>query len=111
MDIIQSRAVEGSTLVITCTFESDDGSAVTPASNVEWTVRKTDGTQVSSGSVSAAETVYVVIKGSDLSAGATSGDSQTMTLILETTYNSARGTGLPVVKMCKFTVDNELGVP
>lgn len=111
MEIIQTRATEGSTLIITCTFVDENGSAITPASNIVWTVRKADGTQVSTGTVSAAATAYVVIKGTDLSAGATSGDAQTMTLILETTYNGDRGSGLPLVKMAKFSIDNELGVP
>lgn len=111
MEILSVRATEGSTYVVTCTFTDEDGDAVTPDTDVTWTVRKTDGTQVSTGTASKAATVNVIIKGSDLSAADTSGDAQTLTLILETTYTSSLGVGLPLVKMAKFSVDNELGVP
>ena len=111
MQIIQTTLTEGSTAIFTCTFQDEDGDAVTPASDVDWTVRTADGTQVSSGSETAAATVYIVIKGSDLSAPAESGETQVLHLIIETTYDSALGNGFPLVKIIKFKLDNEPGQP
>lgn len=111
MEILQQRLTEGSTAIFTCTFKDENDDAITPASDVDWTVRTADGTQVSSGSETAAATVYIVIKGTELAAPAESGDSQVLTLIVETTYNSILGNGFPLVKIAKFTLDNEPGVP
>ena len=111
MEIIQNRLTEGSTAIFTCTFEDENGDAETPVSDVEWTVRTADGTQVSSGSETAAATVNIVIKGSELSAPAESGDSQILTLIVSTTYNSSLGNGFPLKKIMKFALDNEPGTP
>ena len=111
MQTIQTILTEGSTAIFTCTFTDEDGDAITPASTVDWTVRTADGTQISTGSETAAATVYIVIKGSDLAAPAESGETQVLTLIIETTYNSSLGNGFPLVKIVKFKLDNEPGSP
>ena len=40
-----------------------------------------------------------------------SGDSQILMLIVKTTYNSSLGNDFPLVKVIKFALDNEPGVP
>lgn len=111
MEIIETRFTEGSTAVFTCTFTDENGDTVTPTSDITWTVRSADSTQISTGTESAAETVYIVIKGTDLSAPASSGEAQILTLIIETTYDSDLGDDFPLVKIVKFSVENEFGVP
>ena len=111
MEIMHTRSTEGSTAIFICTFEDENGDTITPASSVLWTVRTVDGTQVSSGTESAAATVNIVVSGSNLSAPAESGDSQTLILVIKTTYNGAQGNGLPLVKLVQFLLDNEPGQP
>ena len=111
MEMLHKILTEGSTAIFTCTFEDEDGAAITPASVVNWTIRSADGTQISSGSETAAATVYIVPSGTELSAPAESGEGQVLILVVETTYNGAQGNGLPIVKMVKFKLDNEPGQP
>ena len=108
MSILSVRATEGSTYVVTCVCTTEAGDVVTPDTDITWTVRSADGTQISTGTAAKAASVDVIIKGTDLSAPATTGKTQTLTLILETTYTSALGIGLPLVKIVDFTLDNEL---
>ena len=102
-------ATEGSTVVATCTFTSEAGDSVIPASDVLWKLVDPSWTELDSGTVSAAASVDIVISSISLSIEVR--EVVWLTLIVETTYDSANGTGLPLVEHCRFPCYNLLDRP
>ena len=99
--------VEEGTAVVTIAFKDEDGSAVTPSA-ATWTLTDGDGTvinsrnQVAIGSLAAS--VNVVLKGDDLSLAAGSGT--TRKFLVEYTYTSNLGSGLPGKAQLIFSIED-----
>ena len=107
-------ATEQGTIVVRAVFTDEDGDSVTPASNVLWTLTDTSGTVINSRQdevESAAATVDIVLSGDDLAiqAGETAQYVERRILV-ETTYDSSLGSGLPLKKSGAFLVANLVAV-
>lgn len=104
-------ATEGSTYVINCTFTDEDGSTVTPQSNVAWRLLDSSGTQLSSGTESPAASVSIVLTDSDIVVSDNTRGFVFLTLVVSTTYNSDAGSGLSLVDTARFQAINVLDTP
>ena len=101
-------AVEKSTIVITVSFTDEDGNAVSPAT-MAWSLVDKDSTVINSRdqvSISnPSSTEDIVLSGDDL-AVTESKSRVARWLVLEGTYNSDAGSGLPLKDQCRFYIDN-----
>lgn len=110
MEILTARAVDGGTYIIPITsFMDEDGAAITPVTDVTWKTYNSKGTKLGEGSVSAAAAVDLVISGDALTVSNVDGDSETVTIVIATTYNSTLGSGLPAKLIAKVEVDDDPG--
>lgn len=106
--ITSTKAIEQSTFVITCSFTDEDGDAVAP-DTLSWSLTDEDGTIINSRedvavtSPSASEDI--VLSGDDL-ALVSGHEEDERYLVLEGTYTSDAGTGLPIRDQVKFYVSN-----
>ena len=110
MDILVTPAVEGGAYNVTVgPFTDFNGDAVTPKTDVVWTVFDRHDVQISTGTVTAAATVQIVIKGTDLKVTDKLVDQVVHKLKIATTYDSDLGNDMPFVKFVKFPVENDPG--
>ncbi len=104
-------AVEDGTYVITARFTDENSAAVVPSA-ITWTLLGLDGNVINSRTKVAvavpATTISVVLSGNDLAL--TASDSGDRRLLVEATYTSSLGTGLPLKKEYNFSIDNLAGV-
>ena len=108
---LRETATENSTYVVSVSFANEDGNAVTPASAVNWRLIDSVGTQISSGQETAAATVTIVLTGANIVISNTERRTEFLTLVVNTTYDSAAGNGLTLVDTARFQVVNVLDVP
>lgn len=108
---LTTKAEEGSTYIIRATYYDEDGNAVTPAT-VTWTLTNGDGDIVNSRediSISTPSTYNDIVLGA-ADTKCSSFKDETRKLILEYTYDSAAGTGLPGTAQVSFIVQKILTV-
>ncbi len=111
MDVLTDIATEGSTYVATCTFENEAGEAVVPASAVTWRLLDRKGNELATGSETAGLSVDIVLTDSDMEISNINKELHWLTLVVETTYNSTKGTGLSLVDVAKFQCRNIYDTP
>lgn len=106
IDALVTHATEQGTYVITAAFTDDDGAAVVPNS-ITWTLLDTDEEVVNGREdeevTPAASSIEIVLQGDDLTPGR-------KTLLIEATYDSDAGSGLPLKKAVYIAVDDLPGV-
>lgn len=106
-----TTAQEKSTLVVTVAFTDENGDAVTPTA-ATWTLTDGQGAVINSRSAvaisSLSTSVTIVLSGDDLAIS--DPDVLDRVLLVEATYNSSAGSGLPAKKEYSFNVNNLLGV-
>lgn len=112
MITLATPVAEQGTAVVDLSFQDEGGNAVIPVS-VTWTLTDAAGTVVNSRSqvaLTPASTVSVVLKGDDLTlGGAYLGTVRK--LLVEATYNSTLGSGLPLKEEITFVVEDFVAVP
>jgi hypothetical protein len=105
MTTLSESPVEGSTYVITAEFLDIDGEAFTPTTCV-WTLSAKNGTIINARSrvaVTVTGTTYdFVLSGEDLLYA----DGKDRRFLVEGTYNSTYGTGLPFREEAAFILIN-----
>jgi uncharacterized protein YccT (UPF0319 family) len=109
--LLTTHAVEEATFIVTASFKDEDGNAATP-NEVKWTLTDQDGNVINSREdvvETPGTSVDIVLKGDDLalSAGETKG---IRILTVNTKYDSALGSDLPLKASAKFIVDNLVAV-
>ena len=104
--VLTDIAVEGSTFVVTCAFSDEDGISVIPNADVSWRLIDSVGAQISSGTVSPAASVDILLSGPDLSIEKPMDKLHWVTLVVSTTYDGALGDDLPMVDVVEFQVRN-----
>lgn len=104
-------AKEKSLIKITVAFTDEDGAAVTPTA-LTWKLTDRSGTQIATGEVGTPDTSNVIaIYGNDLALQAgESADMVERRILVEATYNSSLGTGLPLKWAGAFMLENLAGV-
>lgn len=105
---LELRAVDKSTYIVRASFADEDGAAATPTA-VTWTLTDSAGNVINEreGEVIAPDDVIdIVLSGEDLDFA----DGPTRVLIVEATYTSTLGAGLPLKNQCKFDIENLLTV-
>uniref|UniRef100_A0A6M3J3J1 Uncharacterized protein n=1 Tax=viral metagenome TaxID=1070528 RepID=A0A6M3J3J1_9ZZZZ len=111
VQITTDKAVEQSTFVIQCDFTDEDGNAVAPVT-LTWTLTDSDGTVINSRTAvavsSPTSTEYIVLSGDDLALTGTAQEARY--LLLEGTYDSTYGTGLPIRESVEFAIENLVAV-
>ena len=107
-DMLEDIAEEQSTIFIKCTFKDEDGDEVTPTS-VVWDLTTLDGTVIAyNQSETPASPLYIKVSGSNLRILTNEESEGERLLTVRATYNSDRGTGLPLNKQVRFNVRNLL---
>ncbi len=106
-----NRATEKSTFIIGAAFTDEDGSATIPVT-IKWSLVDEAGAIINSREdvavASPAASINIVLSGDDL-ALATAETTQRR-LLIEATYSSSAGTGLPLNDECIFYIENLAGV-
>lgn len=109
---LANDAIERSTYAVTAAFLDDVGAAVTPSA-ATWTLSDDRGVVVNSRSAVAisplATTATIVLSGADLAIGA-SYNGRRRHLLIEYTYTSSLGAGLPGKDVAIFDVLDLAGV-
>ena len=103
---LDEHAIERSVYAIIHTFKDEDDASAVPTA-VAWTLTDCDGNIVnarSAVSASAATSVTIVMKGTDLSIIA--GQTNERLFLLEWTYTSGYGSGLPGKEQMSFIIDD-----
>jgi hypothetical protein len=104
-------AIEEGTYVITARFTDENGAAEIPTA-ITWSLLDLDGNVINSRNkvviAAPATTVTVVLSGNDLSL--TASDSRDRRFLVEATYTSTLGAGLPLKKEYNFSIDGLVGV-
>lgn len=99
------KPFEKSTAIVTATFVDEASNPLTP-NTLTWTLKDLEGNVINSRSavsISPATTINIVLSGDDLAV--TDGNEERIVLI-EGTYNSSYGSGLPLVAACRFSILN-----
>lgn len=114
MITLPEHASEKSTYRITAAFYDSSNNAVTPSA-ANFTLLDGGGNICNNRNavvISSLNTsVDIVLSGNDFAAGNNEGvDTWTRYLLLQATYSSTEGSGLPLKEMCRLYVDNLLGV-
>ena len=108
-NVLSLVATEGSSYVVKLPFKDEDGTAMAPVS-LTWTLAAEDGEVINSryrqNVTPLATTVYIVLSGNDLQLIDRRNTYENRILLLEGTYNSTYGTGLPFKKEILFRVRN-----
>lgn len=100
---------EKGTAKATVTFTDETGASVTPTA-VTWTLTDTSGNVINSRldvTATPGATVTFALSGNDL---AVTGNDVRRVLLVEWTYNSTLGTGLPGKAQAFFSVEQLVGV-
>lgn len=103
-------AIEEGTYIITAAFTDEQSVAMIPTT-ITWSLMDLDGNIVNSRnkvSATAATSYDIVLSGNDLSIPV--GDSGNRRLLVEATYTSSAGTGLPLKKEYAFQIEKLVGV-
>ena len=107
---LSTTATDKSTLVVTASFTDENGDAVIPTA-AAWSLYNRERAIVNSRdevTISGlAASVDIVLSGDDLDASA---NGRTRYLLVEATYNSDAGTGLPVRQEAEFEITDLVGV-
>lgn len=108
MTALTVEAIEESTYVVTAVLTDENGDTVVPTA-LTWSLYDEKGRVVNEREgviLTPASTVQIVVSGSDLSL---SGDNdETRFLLLEGTYNSDLGGGLPIRAQAEFPVNHTI---
>lgn len=99
-------ATEQSTYIITAGFNDEDGAPVVPSSPVAWMLTNTAGEQISSGTIEPAAEVHIVLSGDDLAIPESQHREAVRAIVVETTYDSSLGSGLPLKESARFRIKN-----
>jgi len=103
MTDLTTKAINGSTYVITCSFADADGTAVTPSA-LTWSLTDDAGKVINSRSsvvISPAATVTIVLGADDLD----NDQGSNRIITIEGTYNSSTyGNNLPIKEQASFTI-------
>jgi hypothetical protein len=108
MITLTTRAADKGTCVLNLTFKDAAGVAMIPSA-LTWTLMVPGGTVVNSRSnvvATPAASVAIVLSGEDLDYT----DGNVRVLLVQATYTSTEGAGLPLKETITFTVDDLLGV-
>lgn len=102
---LSKKAIEESTLVVTASFEDEEGSAVVPDS-LKWSLVNRDGSVVNGRDnvevTSLSSEVDIVLSGDDL---AKDGPGEVERwIVLQATYTSTLGSGLPLKDQAAFYI-------
>lgn len=106
-----SAAKEKSTYIVTVTFTAEDGTTSMVPDTMTWSLRDNYGNIVnsrSSVSASVATAVTIVLSGNDLVFEQNSLSQRI--LVVEATYTSTNGVGLPLKDQTSFAVEDIVGV-
>lgn len=106
---LTTKACDKSTYKVTLAFKDAAGAAVIPTA-ITWTLMDVDGTVVNSRSAVAvsvpAASVDIVLSGEDLDYA----DGEVRRLLVQATYTSTEGTGLPLKDEIVFSINDLVGV-
>lgn len=108
MPYLTTEAEEGSTYIVTATFEDEYGDSVIPTA-ITWTLTDPAGNVINSREdvavSSPAASINIVLSGDDLDISNGNKTDQ-MILTVDAVYNSDNGTGLPLKDSVLFTIRN-----
>jgi hypothetical protein len=100
---------EGSSVIFGVTFLDENGASVVPNA-IAWSLLTDDNTAVvEEEPVTPAASVSVAVNGTYLTLG-NQYDQGYRTFVVESTYDSSAGSGLPVVGKMRFRIEDILGV-
>lgn len=111
--IRKPKANERSTYIINLTFTDEEGESAIPTS-VKWTLCTVDETIINNREqvevLVPASDIDIVLSGDDLAILEGEEDQETVDryLVVEATYNSDHGVGLPLNEVAKFELTNFL---
>lgn len=109
IEITEIKAGEKSTIMFKCEFFDEYGSDVTPVTLV-WTLTDTSGTPINDREqeevVTPSQTEVIVLSGDDLQVVDETSIQEGRHLVVEATYNSTHGNGLPLREVVLFAVEN-----
>ena len=104
---LDTHAVEQGTYHLVCTFTDEDDVSVIPTTIV-WTLSTRGGSVVNGRSdvsvASPATAVTITLQGTDLSL--VEGEGKERLFLVEWTYNSSYGSGMPGKEQATFTIDD-----
>jgi hypothetical protein len=103
------NALEDSTYVVTAAFTDEDGIAVVP-NTVTWSLKDKEGSVInekSAESETPASSVDIVLSGNDLDPGSPDSDVGVILLTVTADYDSALGSGLPLIAQCWIPVEEQ----
>jgi len=107
--LINDKANERSTYVLTITFKDEDNDVVIPnASSIKWTLTDSEGNIVNGRdqvSIVSASTIRIILTGLDLAIGGDLLDTERK-LLIEATYDSSLGMNLPLTEEITFSINN-----
>ncbi len=115
--ILTKRAKENSTYAVVVQFLDENGDSVTPTAAPEWTLSRCDGTEIDTGTVTAAETMNIILSGTQLAVSDTEARQYREEAGCKTAYVTRRlsvsgvvttdlGSDLPVTNEFLFVIDN-----
>jgi len=111
ISFLSTLAAELGTYAITATFEDEVGNPMTPTI-LTWSLVRTDGTIINSRQdvpIAASASVTIVLQGADLAIFAE--DNRKRRVVIEGTYTSSLGSGLPLKAESEFSICDLVGVP
>jgi len=103
---LTTRAVEGSTYIVTAAFEDEDENAVTP-NDLTWTLTDRHGNVINDREdevITPDTSVDIVLTGDDLQVGDDE-RATVLTVTIEGTYDSDAGTDLELKDSTTFPID------
>lgn len=108
---LSTKAVEGSTFVITAAFTDEDGVTAAPSS-ITWTLTDAAGNVINSREdvavATPASSIDIVLSGNDLP-GVNAAENE-LRLVIEAVYSSDAGSDLPLVDEVAFRVASLPGI-
>lgn len=107
MVTLTTSATERSTFPIAVTFRDENGDTMTPNAGLTWSLYDTAGNVINSRedvSITPAATVTIVLSGADLAL--TQSANAWRHLIVEGTFDSDIGSGLPIRDEIRFKIVN-----
>jgi hypothetical protein len=116
MTVLSDHAKEEGAFTITASFTDEDDQAVTPNDGLVWHLTDKDGNVINSREDVAlveASSIDITLSGDDLAFQAAEAGLEKVLriLTLEGTYNSSKGSNLPLKDEVKFYVDALVYIP
>ena len=108
---LTTMATEKATYVVTVSFTDEAENVVTPNPGLAWTLTDINGTVINNRAavpIASASTIYIVLSDDDLSL--TTGVGVRRVVTVEGTYNSTRGTDLPLKQQATFDIEDLVAV-